>query len=247
MSELDNIQTLYKNSGYFGTAQRIVFWVNTFIAISAIFVSRSVLEWLIWGQIVILILGVGLSVIDNGVFWYRAERARRRDSIQDAFSISLAVEHSTGYYSNEQKPSIEKYALNLFESALYSKSISMKMLLTSSIESFLALLVLIIVCRYAENINTVLIIAQSVFSVSVFENTIMLLIFCNRVNKVYDDFYMQFVTIGIGASNQIPILLSIAVEYEAIKAHYKVRLSEKVFRKHHDALLHEWDSLCQQI
>ena len=75
----------------------------------------------------------------------------------------------------------------------------------------------------------------------------MLLIFCNRVNKVYDDFYMQFVTIGIGASNQIPILLSIAVEYEAIKAHYKVRLSEKVFRKHHDALSHEWDSLCQQI
>ena len=58
---------------------------------------------------------------------------------------------------------------------------------------------------------------------------------------------MQFVTIGIGASNQIPILLSIAVEYEAIKAHYKVRLSEKVFRKYHDALSHEWDNLSQQI
>ena len=50
--------------------------------------------------IVVSVLYVFVSVCDNGILRYNAEKARRRDSIQNAFGANLSTYHSEGYYNN---------------------------------------------------------------------------------------------------------------------------------------------------
>lgn len=75
----------------------------------------------------------------------------------------------------------------------------------------------------------------------------MLTIYKLKMDNLFDEAYSALVTIGIRNEKQKVWLLSYAVEYEAIKAHYKVRLDSTVFKEYNHEMSKKWDAIQQKI
>ena len=52
---------------------------------------------------------------------------------------------------------------------------------------------------------------------------------------------------GIKGKGREAIFLAYAVEYEAIKAHYKIRLDGKIFKKDNDKLNEQWKRILSHM
>lgn len=243
----DDVNRKYVVSKNIGKITSVIFYINFATALVTLILPNNIQEIALMFQVIMAISSVALSVIDDGIYWYAAERARRRNNIQTAFGIILDEAQTVGYYNNSLEPSIEKYALNAFESLHHSRGVAGKMMRTSILKSAIALLILLIACRYIVDGNVVLAITQTVFSSCVVAETIMLLIYRNRLDSLYNEFYTQFITLGVGVDKQKPILLAATVEYEAIKAHYKVRLNSSIHSKYNSELSAEWDKIIHEI
>lgn len=115
------------------------------------------------------------------------------------------------------------------------------------LKTAVALVVFISACLIYKDYNIILIISQTVFSAYFIQEFIKLFVYKIRIDKLYNDFYNQLVTIGIKCDNQRKVLISYAIDYEIIKAYYKVRLSEKIFLKHNDETSLEWNKICEKI
>ncbi len=70
-----------------------------------------------------------------------------------------------------------------------------------------------------------------------------ILVYKKRLDNLYNDFYNILVTIGVNDAKQKVLILANIVEYESIKAHYKIRLSTKVFTKLNPSLSTEWSNM----
>lgn len=97
--------------------------------------------------------------------------------------------------------------------------------------------------RFNPSQGVVLVITQAVFSTYIIEETIMLVLYKTKLEKLYSLIYAEFITVGIKKKTQQNLLLSYAVEYEAIKAHYKVRISTDLFKRYNDCLSRKWDDI----
>ena len=105
------------------------------------------------------------------------------------------------------------------------------MLLGAVVKLLLALAILIVSCRLIPNDDILLIVAQTAFSAVVIEDAIRLIIFTQRIKTLYAEAYHEFITVGIKDGAQVVWLKFFCVEYESIKAHYRIRLSEPLFNK----------------
>ena len=247
MSRRDDINNLYRPSKILERVCLVLFVADVALSFFMVVFSDSCRSVLTVFLVVIAFLYMVLSVIDDGVLWYRAESARRKNGIQEAFSISLSEYSTEGYYNNDINDPELSYAANLFESCFFTREISRKMLLVSIIKSLLAIVVLILACRFVLNDDIFLVIAQTVFSATLVEETIRLVIYVYRICALYDYAYHEFVTVGITRNDQRVSLRWFCLEYESVKAHYRVRLDEYIFKKYNLYLSHKWDSISSQI
>lgn len=247
MSRRDDIDRLYQPSKTLGKICTGLFSVDIVISLIAIYVDNNIGFYLNILLIIIALLYMVFSVIDDGILWFRAERARRKNSIQTAFRVRLDKYETKDYYNNTIKDPELSYATNQFESIFFTKEISEKMLFGAVIKMLVAVVVLIVSCRLIANDNVLLIVAQTVFSATVIEDTILLIIFAQRISNLYEEAYHAFITVGISKASQRVWLRYFCVEYECIKAHYRIRLNEAIFRKLNPELSEEWNSLSKQI
>lgn len=102
-------------------------------------------------------------------------------------------------------------------------------------------------CIKVSNDDILLVIAQTVFSAVVIEDAIRLIIFTQRIKTLYEEAYCELITIGISTTAQRVWLKYFCVEYESIKAHYRIRLSEPLFNKLNPQLSETWEKLSSQI
>ena len=121
------------------------------------------------------------------------------------------------------------------------------MLLGAVVKIVVAVVVLIISCRLIANDDVLLVVAQTVFSTVVIEDSIRLLLFAQRIKSLYDEAYHEFITVGVSKESQLVWLKYFCIEYESLKAHYRVRLSESIFGKENFRLSEEWKALSKQI
>ena len=137
----------------------------------------------------------------------------------------------------------------LFQKAMefFTKEISRKMLIGAVAKLLIAVVVLIITCRFITNDDVLLVIAQTVFSAVVIEDAIRLIIFTQRIKTLYEEAYHELITVGISTTAQRVWLKYFCVEYESIKAHYRIRLSESLFNKLNPQLSEKWEKLSSQI
>ena len=240
MSRRDDISRLYKTSSVLDRIEKVLFIIDAIAAIVALSNNHMVVSVAIIIQIVSAIFYFLSSVIDDGYFWYEAEKARRKNSIENGLGIRLSELETEEYYNNQSKASLEKYALNVLESNMFSKEIAGRMVLWSCIKSAIAIAILVVACRFLPDSEFLLIIAQTAFSSYVLIDTIMLVFYRLRMDNLYKEGYTALITPGIKGKSRNAVLLAYSVEYEAIKAHYKIRLDEKIFKKNNDKLSEEW-------
>ena len=241
MSRRDDVNRLYKAPGILDGIEKVLFTIDVIAAVVALSSNTTVVSVAIIIQIVSAIFYFLSSVIDDGYFWYEAEKARRKNSIENGLGTRLSELETKEYYNNQSKVSLEKYALNALESNMFSKEIAGKMILWSCIKSVVAIAVLVVACRFLPDSEFLLIIAQTAFSSYVLIDTVQLVFYKLRMENLYKEGYTALITPGIKGKSRNAVLLAYAVEYEAIKAHYKIRLDEKTFNKNNEKLSEEWN------
>ena len=227
MSKPNSVNSLYANSQRIDAWCQYLFWANCIFALITTFTGGVVKEVLLSVQIIGALLYVALSSIDDGLFWYNAEMARRKNNIQNAYNVQLSELETEECY-------------NTFESNFYSKFIAGKMLTKSALMALLAIVGLVVSGWVVSNGEALVTITQAVFSAYVIEDTIMLTVYKIRMDHLYDEAFLQFVTSGIKDEKQEAWMLSYVVEYEVIKAHYKVRLDSKIFSTYGQELKEQW-------
>lgn len=247
MSKRDDVGRLYIPSQKLGKLCKVFFWINCILSLVNIFIQGVLFNIISAIQIALALGFVCVSVVDDGIFWYQAENERRKNSIQTAFGIRLSELETDGYYNNEFPHSLVEYSVNTFESDFFSKFIASKMLGYSIAKSLIAVIILVSVGWIIRDGSILLVIAQSIFSAYIVEDTVCLAIYVNRLNILYNELYMIFVTTGLHDPKQKPLLLSYCIEYECIKAHYKVRLDSKIFEKYNNELSEKWDRIASKI
>lgn len=247
MSRRDDVSHYYNPSQLIDKIATFLFYANVVLACISIGLSGQVKHYAIVGQVLIAISYVLLTTVDDFFFWYTAESFRRKNAIESAYAIDLSGLVTDGYYNNTLTPSTTKYALNAFESVFFSKSIAKSMNAAELMKSVFAILAFLLSCMEIKNGEIVLLVAQTVFSSTFLLGSIGLLVYQMRLNSLYDDFYHEFVTVGISKIEQIRLLLADTVEYEAVKAHYKVRLSSKKFTAMNVELSRKWTEILNKV
>ena len=243
MSRRDDVSRLYRAPNILYKIEKILFIIDIIAAIISLSRNPKVVSIAIIVQIVSAILYFLFRVIDDGYLWYEAERVRRKNSIENGFGTRLSEFETYEYYNNNSKESLEKYALNLLESNFVSKDTAGKMIIWSGIKSAFAIAVLVVACRFLPNSVFLLIIAQTALSTYVFMDTIQLVFYKLRMENLYKEGYVMLITPGIKGRSKNAVLLAFAVEYETIKAYYKIRLDEKIFMKNRDMLSEQWQQV----
>lgn len=247
MSRRDDVNKLYKPSLKLGEVCKVLFWANCVLSVVSLFVAGVFFDALSIFQIASALAFVAVSLADDGLFWYNAEKERRKNNLQNAFAIRFSDLETDGYYNNSISPSMIKYALNTFESNYFSKFIASKMLIKSAVKTLIAIVLLISVGWVIGDGSILLIASQAVFSAYIFEDTVLLAIYTGRLEKIYAIAYSELVTIGVSRKQQVVLLLYYCIEYESIKAHYKVRLDSKIFQKYNHELSEKWERIVSDV
>lgn len=249
MKTRDDFQNRYNTSDLIAKAAAFCFWANVVFAFLTLVIPDCVKPFLWGAQIIFPLIYVVLTVIDNCFLWYEVEIGRIKDNIADAFSANLTEERTEGYYTNNETPSIRKYAVNTYESAFYSREESKAMRTCAIFKIVVAVgVVFLLALLRAVDITWVLWAAQAVFSSVVIIDCIQLMVFSFKVDSICKQFYTQLITEGGTATvDRDTILLSCVVEYETTKMYFKVRLSPKVFEKLKPKLEAKWAELLSQI
>ena len=243
MSKRDDIDQLYNVCNKVGTAALYLYFFHVMISVALILGHEHLKQFL---SILLIIIDVVFMLIDlynMGILRYRADSERRKDAIQNAFSCHLSEMKTEGYYNNRLQPSFEKYAMNIFESNFFSKFISGKMIVRSLMKASVSIILLLIAGIYVFNEDFYMIMVQTVFSTFIVGDTIFLLLYYIRMKQLYDEAYVQFVTIGIKDESQKVWLMFYIMEYEMIKAYYKVQLNSKIFHKYNESLSKQWKKI----
>lgn len=248
MKKRDDVTKLYS---YSNTLQKVMKWMFRCNVIASLIVciikDSNITNIVILIQILVSILYILLGIVDNNFFWYNAEKIRRNTSIENGFGIEITEYKTEKYYNNNFQKSSFKFAINAFESILFSKTTAGRMIFNEAIKTIISIMIFIYACIVYKNYGVVLIICQTVFSAYFVESFITLIIYKSKLEKLYDDFYKELITIGINSSSQMSLILAYAIEYETIKSHYKVRLSESEFNKHNEETSLKWEEICKKI
>lgn len=247
MSKRDDINKLYKPSELLEKVCKVLFCCDIGISLIAAILKDPFSFYLTVALIVIAFLYMVLSVLDDGVLWYKAESARRKNIIQDAFQVRLDEHVTEGYYNNSIRDPELSYIVNTFESAFFTKVLSEHMLWKSYAKIIISIAIVFVSCRLITDNVILLIVAQSAFSAFAIRDSVRLILFVQRIRELYDSAYHELITVGISKYEQRVWLKYFCIEYESIKAHYKIRLNRALFNKMNDSLSEDWEGLLQQI
>ena len=238
---------LYKSSTRLDLGNKITFWI--IVILSAVRAAAPVFlpDWLSYLQVGVIALNIILWILNDYFFLYFAERERRKFAIHDGFGVDLTDYTTDEYFDNQLPPSENKYFIDIYESNYYSKDISKKMIPHAIFYTILAVGVLILAIWKVQNTALVLVAAEAVFSSSVLMKTIAVFVYSYHMGKLINIPYRIFITEGKIGTAQRAMLLDYAVEYEAVKAHYKVALDSKIYKKNNERLEKEWRELKSRL
>ena len=120
MSRRDDINKLYQPSKALEKVCYALFTADIAISLIAACVGGSVISYLTVALVIIAFLYMAISIIDDGIMWFQAESARRKNSIQVAYDVRLDEYETEKYYNNNVGDPDISYATNLFESAFFT-------------------------------------------------------------------------------------------------------------------------------
>ena len=239
---------LYKKCIKVDRCVTVTFWINVALALLRVLFPQLYPAQIDVLQIIVIVINIVLSIWVDDFLLYNAECERRKFAVQDGFGIELGEYTTDGYYTNQLAASENRYFIDLFESNHYTKDISKKMIPIAVVKTIIALAVLAFALRLSSNPDLVLVAAETVFSSVIIAKSISLPVYVYHMEQLYKVPYRFFITSkGNITSAMRAEIMHYAVEYEAVKAHYKVQLSVRIYEKNKHRLAKEWDELRGKI
>lgn len=247
MSLKDDYSSAYEKAEKLGRAETTLFTLTVSLSLFAIIIPDNASFGL---NIVITLSAISYAavyMIDDFHFWYSAENGRRKGAIENSFSVSLTSKETQGYYNNEAMNPEIKYILDLYESCYFSEAILKKMLPRVVIKIAVAITALTIL-MFCLDPTIAVVWTQGIFSTCVLFNCVGSIVCYFKFKQINEIFFSTFVTRQYnGKGTDSAILKANALEYEAVKAHYKIRLNSNIFKEDNEKLSQEWDDLLQKM
>lgn len=196
--------------------------------------------------IIIHILYIIADAINDIIFKNFAENERRKTLLSNAYGSELTDKKAIGYYNNNEKNSVKKLGLNVFESTYFTKNNTNIMIKQNTIKMIVDVIIWLVIVLIMKDKNIVLCITQSIFSSEILISYFKLLYFNNKVNGIYNKLFTLFVT-NKYSSNKEPQLLECSFEYECLKSSCHILLSSNNFNKNNTKWTEDWELIRNKI
>lgn len=196
--------------------------------------------------IIIHILYFMADTINDMIFKNFAENERRKTLISNAYGSELTDKKAIGYYNNNEKNSIKKLGVNVFESTFFTKSNTNIMIKQNSVKIIIDVIIWLVIVLIMKDKNIVLCITQSIFSSEILISYFKLLYFNNKVNGIYNKLFTLFITNKYSNKNEAQ-LLEYAFEYECLKSSAHILLSSSNFNQNNEKWTEDWESIKNKV
>lgn len=242
----DEIQELYDISNKLIKYSIIIFYINLFISIIILnnFMYRDVFVII---SIILSILYVLLTNINEMYFKNNAENERRKSLIKESFKINTTLRETNKYYNNNENPSIEKLGLNCYESVYFTKKVVDKMMLGETIKLIILSILYVIFLIRIENLDFLLIATQTLFSSEFAFQFIKLCYYKFQLDKICKEFEQICFILGFSNEDSKVLLLDATMDYECLKSYCKISTSSKIFFDNNEKWSKEWENILNKI
>lgn len=251
-SRVDEVEKHYKPVEQINKAGQWLFWF--LVALSFLQIFKASLPFIIQEVTTVLflvgaILSLGLSITSRSFLTPKAERARRKQNLSNAFGASLSNERTNLYYNNSYKHSILRLGANTFENSLFSKETSGQMLKKTRlvfVGYFIIWFVILLVRQ--SNLDLITWITQFLFSGDIIGYWVSLELLRHRTERVferYHDFFLH--NIDESSAEGMAAIIDIYSDYESAKASAGIKLDSKIFHKLNPTLTVQWENLKEQL
>ena len=242
----DTVGELYKKVAQYDKVLKLFVFLNVVSALAESLTNFSFNEVLLVVEIISAVAVVIIRWLINYNFYYTAEKARNEYAMSDGYNVDLTLKKTEGYYTNSVSPSLKRYAMNILESNYYTMKESEKMIAPHIIKNVIIIALILIAMIKTSNISFILAGVQGIFTASIIENSISLIIYHNEMVKLYDSQYETFLkTDAATTDSQVyeAICIRNIVEYEVVKAYFKVQLDQKIYEKYRGEIANEWNEI----
>lgn len=166
--------------------------------------------------------------------------------LSNAYGSELTDKKAIGYYNNNEKNSIKKLGVNVFESTFFTRDNTNIMIKQNTIKIIIDVIIWLVIVLLMKDKNIVLCITQSIFSSEILISYFKLLYFNNKVNGIYNKLFTLFITNKYSNKNESQ-LLEYAFEYEYLKSFAHILLSSNNFTKNNAKWTADWETIKNKI
>ena len=250
---VDEVEKYYQPVSKVEKSISSLFWVIAFISLVLPY-SNEFLKFNLYSILAAIFIVLVLAHFILSQFLRlnlipKAELARRRQLLSDAFGTSLSHDKTNLYYNNTLTPSIKRLAANVMENAFFSKEIAASMLPKQRmvIGIYLTILILIFVLRH-DNLDLIIWITQLVFSGEILSKWLRLELLRVRHERVFDELNSHFLhDLGDSSKGAIATVLNSFASYECAKSSASIKLSSKIFHELNPKLTQKWNIISTKL
>lgn len=242
----DDIQELYDKSNNLTKCSTIIFYINLFVSV-VILNDFKYRDTFVLVSIILSMLYVVFTNINEMYFKNIAENERRKSLIKESFEINTTLRETNKYYNNNENPSIEKLGLNCYESAYFTKNVVDKMMLGETIKLIILSILYVIFLIRIENLDFLLIATQTLFSSEFAFQFIKLCYYKFQLDKICKEFEQICFILGFSNEDSKVLLLDATMDYECLKSYCKISTSSKIFFDNNEKWSKEWENILSKI
>lgn len=238
----------YRTVGTIGTWAEYTLWaavitaiLNLLIDLCIISNAQAGLQKFLSRSSGFLALAYFFADILTNYLFQCAEAHRRNDLFDNSLNTVLAEENTEEYFTNDAiATGIYKLGVNGFENAFFTSSLAGRYLITMTWKTALVVLIFIGVMVYGDN-STLLVVLQLALPLTIIQQTIRLLIFKNRLDRIIDS-YKRIFHIPKGTA-QDNLIMHTVTNYEATLAWASIKIPDEQFNRMNDELSDRWEEI----
>lgn len=193
-------------------------------------------------HIFLSMIGFGFSLYVREIAFPKAEDARCRDNLSNAYAVCFGGAKTRGYYNNSYKNPYVVAAAHTLENIFFTKELLNTVLLKKHIH-IAAIAVGIVIAGILNLLDMprVVIVSQFLISEPILSDWIKTIWLKRKCEHLFD--YMVAVFQGNPNDQFKCKTFYVTTAYEAAKAHAGILIPETVFERMNSRLSEEWDKL----
>ena len=248
IGRIDEVSSYFAVAKKFDCINLVLFCISVILSFAQLFSDYGVPNIHVWIQNVFVLSVICHFINTLVVRLYlipRAEGARRKQMLSNAFNAPLISETTSLYYNNEYSPSVQRLGANTMENSFFSKRIAENMLVKKrGLSTIYILLWLVLLIDRDAQLSLVIWVTQLIFSGGIIAAWLNLELLRFRFEQVYIQLRAHFYgNPDPNSPKSIATVLDASIAYEAAKSSAGILLSSKIFNKLNAALTREWDKI----